>query len=175
MTNLKQLLERHGATFTLGEIKRGDYLFRKGQVDTSIYFIESGACRVIYESEDGENTIRFGYAGSELSALDSFLAQIPTSYSCEILKKTRYCRLLKSDFDQARAASGVIEATYLKILEQLVLQQMEREIDLLVPSPAERLQRLQRRSPSVFQHIPLKHIAAYLRMTPETLSRLRKS
>lgn len=61
------------------------------------------------------------------------------------------------------------------ILEDLVLQQMEREKDLLINSPKERYERVLRRSPQLFQEIPNKHIANYLRMSPETLSRLKKS
>jgi len=55
------------------------------------------------------------------------------------------------------------------------LQQMERERDLLTSSPMERYLRVKDRSPQLFQEIPNKYIASYLRMTPETLSRLKKS
>ena len=64
---------------------------------------------------------------------------------------------------------------WLEILEDLVLQQIEREKDLLIQSPRERYERVLKRSPQLFQEIPNKHIANYLRMTPETLSRLKKS
>ncbi len=56
----------------------------------------------------------------------------------------------------------------------LTLQQLEREIDILTKSPKERYERVLRRSPQLFQEIPNKHIANYLRMSPETLSRLKK-
>ena len=61
------------------------------------------------------------------------------------------------------------------ILENLVLQQMEREIDILTSSPKERYQRVLKRSPQLFQEIPNRYIANYLRMSAETLSRLKKS
>jgi len=64
---------------------------------------------------------------------------------------------------------------WIGILESLVLQQMEREIDLLTTSPRERYERVLKRSPRLFQEIPNRHIANYLRMSPETLSRLKKS
>ncbi len=51
----------------------------------------------------------------------------------------------------------------------------EREIDLLTQSPQERIERIRKRSPQVFQEIPHKYIASYLRMSPETLSRLLNS
>jgi hypothetical protein len=50
---------------------------------------------------------------------------------------------------------------------------MEHEIDLLLPDPAQRLARMRQRSPHIFQVVPRKYLASYLRMTPETLSRLR--
>lgn len=64
---------------------------------------------------------------------------------------------------------------YSRLLELLITQLIEREIDLLTTSPIERLNRVLLRSPHLFRHIPLKYIASYLRMKPETLSRIRKS
>ncbi len=64
---------------------------------------------------------------------------------------------------------------WIEILENLVIQQMEREIDILTNSPKERYERVLKRSPQLFQEIPNRHIANYLRMSPETLSRLKKS
>ncbi len=61
------------------------------------------------------------------------------------------------------------------MMQQLVYQQLEREVDLLTQSPKERYKRVLKRSPQLFQEIPARHIASYLRMTPETLSRLKKS
>ena len=62
-----------------------------------------------------------------------------------------------------------------KILENLVIQQMEREVDILTSSPKKRYERVLKRSPQLFQEIPNRHIANYLRMSAETLSRLKKS
>jgi CRP-like cAMP-binding protein len=64
---------------------------------------------------------------------------------------------------------------WMGVLENLVLQQLEREIDILTNSPKERYLRVLKRSPQLFQEIPNRHIANYLRMSPETLSRLKKS
>lgn len=66
-------------------------------------------------------------------------------------------------------------ALYNQLLEQLVLQQMEREQDLLINSPEERYRRVLQRSPQLFQEVPHKYIASYLRMTPETLFRIKKA
>jgi CRP-like cAMP-binding protein len=62
-----------------------------------------------------------------------------------------------------------------QLLVELIQQQMEREKDLLTAAPSERYKRVLERSPQLFQEIPTKYIASYLRMTPETLSRIKKS
>jgi hypothetical protein len=57
----------------------------------------------------------------------------------------------------------------------IIYDQFEREKDILTYSPLKRYQRVLKRSPQLFQEIPNKYIASYLRMSPETLSRLKKS
>ena len=61
-----------------------------------------------------------------------------------------------------------------QILELLVYQQMEREIDLLTYSLQKRYERVLQRNPQLCQEIPSKYITLYLRMSLESLSRLKK-
>jgi hypothetical protein len=82
----------------------------------------------------------------------------------KVLSKPQLDRFLNTE-DQYK--------TWVILLENLALQQLEREIDLMTNSPKERYERVLKRSPQLFQQIPHKYIANYLRMTPETLSRLK--
>jgi CRP-like cAMP-binding protein len=60
------------------------------------------------------------------------------------------------------------------ILEELLVGRSTREIEQLSLSAEERYDRLVARSPHVLQLVSQKDIASYLRMTPETFSRLRR-
>lgn len=139
-----------------------------------IFLIDKGAVKVTEWIDEKEQIIRFGYKGNWLTALDSFLSDKPTRFSIETLKSTVVRRIKKNDFLSFVSSSPSIMKKWNVLLENLVLQQMERESDLLHNNPKDRYDRVLQRSPQLFQEIPLRHIANYLRMTPETLSRLRK-
>ena len=154
---------------------KGDYLISKGDIENNIYYIESGAVRGFYVSEFEELTIRFGYQGSIINSLPSFISGLPSELYLEAIRKTSVKVISKSTFKDMINTSQASMQQYIELLEAMVLQQMDREIDLLTVSPVERLNRVLLRSPHLFQEIPLKYIASYLRMTPETLSRIRNS
>ena len=92
-----------------------------------------------------------------------------------INKKTKLYCIPINIFNSAKEQSHELQVLYNSLIEDVVVQQLEREIDILTNSPQECYQRVLKRSPTLFQEIPALHIAAYLRMTPETLSRIRKS
>lgn len=121
-----------------------------------------------------EHTIRFGYQYNFIATLDSFITEQPSDYYIQALKKTQVKVIKKSTF-QNLISQAKFKNVWSEILEGLVLQQLERERDILITSPIERYKRVQERSPQLFQEIPNKYIADYLRMTPETLSRIKKS
>lgn len=154
---------------------RGEQLVSKGDRATDLFWIKSGSVRVYLLDEDREHTIRFGYAGSFITALDSFVTGKPTSLWIKVIRKAEVWKVNKSTFDEFIHADRKRLNHWLKLVEMLTYQQFERELDLLTSSPAERYRRVLERSPNVFQEIPHKYIASYLRMTPETLSRLKKS
>jgi len=166
------LQELHTSTLTL---QRNDYLKVANTIDTNIYFVESGSLRIYILDGFEEQVIRFGYADNIIVALDSFLSEKPSEFYIQAIKKTVVKVITKSVFYEFVEQSEENKKVFIKMLEDLVLQQMEREKDILTSSPKERYNRVLARSPRLFQEIPNKHIANYLRMSAETLSRLKKS
>lgn len=168
---MKKIVELSDKTITLD---RNEFLKVKGSIDTNIYYVESGSLRIFVLDDYEEQTIRFGYKENLIVALDSFLTGKPSNLFIQAIKKTIIKVVTKQQIQKFLETENN-RNLWMRILEDLVLQQMEREIDILTNSPKERYKRVLKRSPQLFQEIPNKHIANYLRMSAETLSRLKKS
>lgn len=153
-------------------LKRNDFLRQQGSVDSSIYFVESGSLKVFILEGGEEQIIRFGYKGNFLVALDCYLSGRPSVFAIQAIKKA-VVRVVSKETWLDGMEGEHYQKWWIGVLEQLVLQQMEREIDLLTASPKERYLRVLKRSPALFQEIPHRYIANYLRMSAETLSRLK--
>ena len=173
--NLIEQLNRQNLWEKEITLQRNEYLKVKGSVDTNIYLVESGSLRIYVLDENEEHTIRFGYKNNLIAALDSFLNEKPSEFYIQALKKTSLKAISKKSFLSLMESSEANKEIWISILKSFVLQQMERERDILTSSPMERYNRVLKRSPQLFQEIPNKYIASYLRMTPETLSRIKKS
>lgn len=167
---LHENLERKSIT-----LSRGDMLLRAGEVERAIYYIVSGAIHAFYVSDKAEHSIRFGYKNSLITSIPSFYDQRPSEVYLQAIRKTEVIAITRDSFMRLKDQDERLRQLYARSLELLAGQQMEREIDLLTASPSERVQRVLDRSPAVFQEIPSKYIASYLRMTPETLSRILNS
>lgn len=168
---MKEIVELSDKTITLD---RNEFLKVKGSIDTNIYYVESGSLRIFVLDDYEEQTIRFGYKENLIVALDSFLTGKPSNLFIQAIKKTIIKVVTKQQIQKFLETENN-RNLWMRILEDLVLQQMEREIDILTNSPKERYKRVLKRSSQLFQEIPNKHIANYLRMSAETLSRLKKS
>lgn len=168
---MREIVELADKTITIG---RSEFLKVKGSIDTNVYYVVSGSLRVFVLDDYEEQTIRFGYKENLIASLDSFLTGQPSELFIQAIKRTVLRVITKEQMDHFLKTESN-RTLWTKILESLVIQQMEREIDILTNSPKERYQRVLKRSPQLFQEIPNRYIANYLRMSPETLSRLKKS
>lgn len=170
---IEDLLIVHAEGIKSITLKRHDYLTRAGEIERHIYWVKSGALRAIYMTSNEEHSIRFGYAGSLINALPSYFSGAPSDIHIQALRETVVKAIPKQVIYKYIEKELSRERIYRQLLELLAVQQNERELDLLTSSPMKRLQRVMGRSPQVFQEIPAKYIASYLRMSAETLSRLR--
>lgn len=168
---MREFVELSEKTISLD---RNEYLKVKGSIDTNIYYIQSGSLKIFVLDDAEEQIIRFGYKDNLIVLLDSFLTLKPSFFYVQAIKKSVLNVITKNRFDDFIQSNEANRILWNKILEDLVLQQLEREIDILTTSPKERYNRVLKRSPQLFQEIPHRYIANYLRMSAETLSRLKK-
>jgi CRP-like cAMP-binding protein len=156
-------------------LTRGDCICREGNINPNVYFVKEGALKLYILDEGEEHIIRFAYKNEFAIALDSFFSNKKSLLYIEAIKKSIVFSISKEKLYLLINGNHALEKEWVHILENLLVQQFEREVDLRVISPERRYQRVLQRSPQLFQKIPLKYIANYLRMAPETLSRLRNS
>lgn len=174
-TNLYQQIETSNLWDSEISLRRGEYLKVGGTVETNLFYVVSGSLQISVVSDFQEYILRFAYSNNFATALDSFITGKPSECYIQALKKTKLKVLSKVRLLDFINSDAAIKEFWDSLLQHLLTQQMEREVDLLVTTPAERFNRVWNRSPNLFQEIPNKYIAAYLRMSPETLSRLKKS
>ena len=170
-------INNHSSSLWSGDIilKRNEILHSAGKTDTNVYYVSEGALHIYHETESDLHTIRFGYKNSLFLSLDSFLTGNPSVYSVQAIKHTVLKVITKQAFTEFINSERKNLELWSRVQSATIASLLEREIDILSSSPKERYNRVLERSPQLFQEIPHKYIAAYLRMAPETLSRLQKS
>jgi CRP-like cAMP-binding protein len=155
-------------------LKRNEYLKIQGSIDTNIYFVQSGSLKKFIVNDFEEQIMCFAYENELIVSIDSFLTEKPSEFYIQALKKTTVKVISKEAFYDFICKSERNNKIWTQILEDIIIKQIEREKDILENSPKKRFDRVLKRNPFLFQKIPNTHIANYLRMSPETLSRLKK-
>ena len=168
-------IEKEGLWTTQLVLKRNEYLKVAGTTDSNLYYVISGSLKIFMINDFEEHIVRFGYKKNFIAALDSFITEKPSDFYIQAIKKTKLNVVSKANFIKFKEKDPINKLLWDQVLEQVVVQQLERERDILTTSPKERYERVLKRSPKLFQEIPSKYIASYLRMSPETFSRLKKS
>jgi CRP-like cAMP-binding protein len=154
--------------------KRNEYIINSGKTEKYIYFITEGTCCITYPDKEEDIVVGFGYPNTFVFS-PSIINNLPIEQDVKTIKKTVLKAIHRDTFFNFIYSHQSIKEAWYKQLEHLLIAQIDRQIDLLISSPEERLERLVNRSPHIFQLVPSKYIASYLRMTPETLSRIKKS
>jgi len=154
-------------------LKRNDFLIRKGETEANLFYVLSGSMRIYYPHGDDEICVGFAHEGNLICAYPSFIRNQPSEYFIQALARTELTAIRRKDFYELFDVYPRIERAWRMLEEEALLGKIEREVEMLTFTPEERYRRLLERSAHIFQTIPRKYIASYLRMTPETLSRIR--
>lgn len=161
------------ATFRI--VQKGELISSIGD-DTSVAgLVLSGLARSYYIDEDG-NDITRGFAPVGSICMDEgFFGYEERICMWEALEE---CTIMFCRTDDIRALLGEYPSFkdfWIMLLELAIKYKIYRENGFLVENATERYLHFKKQYPDLYDKIPLKHIATYLGITPETLSRIRSS
>jgi CRP-like cAMP-binding protein len=156
-------------------LQKGELLIREGQISNHITYIKSGIVRSSYKRDDKEITISFSGEGEFITAMSSFISQKPTYENIEALCETKVLQISYAELMALLDKDKNIEHLYRLILEQYYISLEELLIFSKFKSAKERYLELLENRPQIIQYAAVGHIASFLDMSLETLSRIRSS
>src|SRR6476469_5497931 len=157
------------------EVKKNEHLFRSGAVVRQVYFVEQGCLRQYYINNNGEErTIYFKVEDGWASELVSFLDNTPTELNLQALEDSKLQIINQKNWIYAVTQISSFTMGFIRAQQDTNYMLKKRLAEATVETPEEKYLRFIKEEPLLLQRIPLYHIAAYLAMTPETLSRIRK-
>lgn len=158
----------------LKTVRRGEILTRKGDTERTFSLVLEGFQRVYVPRSGGRDlTVAFAYPVNYSGIPDSFFLQKPSAYYLEALTDGEILAVDHARFEALMDQHRELERWAWKLLATASAGRGKRERELLTLTAEERYDRLFREAPHLFQLVPQKHLATYLGMTPETLSRIR--
>jgi CRP-like cAMP-binding protein len=157
------------------QIPSRQVIFTPGDICTKMWFLVDGAVRMFRENKGKDSTLHIITSARFFTDFVSIKSQIPANYSFETLIPSTIMEFDVREFYGLLEYSLNFERVGRKILEIVLYQETSRLDDLVFLDATERYQKLLESNPIIFQKIPLKYVASYLKISPETLSRIRNS
>ena len=155
------------------KFQKGDTILQEGQVCRNLYFVEKGMVRQFYYKNNKDVTEHFSFEGRIVFCIESFLKQEPSRLIVEALENTKVYAIPYDDLNNLMVRNQEIEMLYRKILEHVAISSQEHADSQRFENATERYERLLHEKPEIVLRAPMVHIASFLQMTPETLSRVR--
>ncbi|MDX2072465.1 MAG: Crp/Fnr family transcriptional regulator [Haliscomenobacter sp.] len=155
------------------ELKKETLLLEEGKTCKHLYFLEKGLLRFFVWKDGIDITKYFTDVPYVFTSQKSFNQQVPAQESIETLEDSIIWQM---SYEHAQHLLELKPwSTFIRLLIQEVQTYTEEILEALQTQTAEqRYKMLLQQDADLLQRVPLKHLASYLGIAPQSLSRIRK-
>lgn len=173
LEQLKQFVLEHG---TYIELKKGEQFSIQGKVNHRGAYIENGLLRYTRVDERGNiHIVGYTFSGEFAGSLCTLIApDQPSFVTIEAVCDTKICYISYSKVEEFFATNAETMQIKCVLVEQSYLLMYHRLLDMYCKTTEDLYLDLLNRCPDIQEYITLKEIASFLRVTPETISRIRR-
>ena len=155
------------------KIKKGDYFIEEGKVCNHIAFINKGVYRIFKLKNGEELNTCFCMENKVMSSFESFVNRTPATEYIQALEDSELLILSFENLNRLISSNPEWNKIQLTLTNQECIRLAERANSLSFETALEKYQNLADKEPHIIQKVSNYHIASYLGITPETLSRIR--
>lgn len=160
--------------FSSVKTKRNQILTGRDEVCRHYYFINSGCMRIFTTDKNGNERSRyFAFEGNFVTALPSFIDQLPADEYLQSIEPSELLRITRSDFYSLVENVPAFAKIYTEILELGFIAAQKRIYGFQSFNALEKVRWIIRHQPQVLLRLSNKMAATYLGISPSTLSRIK--
>lgn len=153
--------------------RKGDFLVQEGERNSNFYIISKGIWRGHYLNDGVDVSVWFASEGEAIFSSWGYIENTPSLVSIEAMCDSELYGISKAKLESFYASSAELANFGRRLFEQQFLGLENWIISGGSPRAKERYLTLLEKNPELLQYVPLKHIASYLWITPQSLSRIR--
>lgn len=155
-------------------VSKGDILIRQGQAVNKIYYVLDGCLRSFCTDKNGkEHTLQFAIKDWWISDYMAIYSNEFATLTVECLKDSTVIEFDAQKLTNIHSLFPDFEAFQRKNLERHVVSLHKRILNQLQLTAPERYDLFLEQYPDIEQYTPNYHIASYLGITQQSLSRIR--
>ena len=155
--------------------RKRQFLLNAGDVCQNMIFVERGLLRSFSDDRNGsEHIMQFATEGWWISDMGSFFSRESSMYNIEALEESELLLMSKEVMDEVLNEVPPMQRYFLNLMQNHIIA-LQRRINVVQSMSAEETYlKLMEVNPELINRASQQHIASYLGITPETLSRVRR-
>jgi len=157
------------------EFEKNEIILRAGEVENFMYFLVEGVSRIFQYNNYIEYTLRFNFPIVPFNSYASFISRTPSLVNVEALTDIKVLRVSYNNMQNLYEESKMAERMGRRMIELLYVQREIKELQMHSKTAEDYYRELIKSNEELTEQIPQKHIASYLGITPESLSRIKRN
>jgi len=156
------------------EYKKGTILTNFHEVEDNLFILFSGYIRLFHSANGTEYTISYHSPISVVNNTESFITREPSKLCITATTDIHVFKLSHYNIYKSYNNNHISERMGRKLIEIGLINRIRREVQIQSKPAKEKYLSLLKEHPNLIKNISQKEIAAYISITPESLSRIKK-